>query len=96
MLVERVLEPRREWISAVSIAGKRWNSSSGSVGAVLDGASQTVCAGDVAELAEDVEVELDLRHAAAGSGTPPWLVPVWTLTFEMPAAPGSRASSSRR
>jgi len=31
-----------------------------------------------------------------GSGTPPWLVPVWTLTLLTPMLSGRRASSSRR
>ena len=65
MLVERVLEAgrevdlgrldRREVVE--QLVGQRGR-------AVLDGAGEPVRAGDLAELAEDLEVELDLGDAA--------------------------------
>ena len=67
MLVERVLEARREAdlgrldrreaVEQLVGKGRR---------AVLDRAGQAVLAGDDPELAQDLEVELDLRHAAVG------------------------------
>ena len=67
MLVERVLEAgrevdlgrldRREAVEQLVGQGRR---------AVLDRAGRAERAGDRAELAEDVEVELDLGHAATG------------------------------
>ena len=64
---------------------------------VLDAAGQAVAPGDLAEPPDDLEVELDLAATEpSGSGTPPWLVPVWTLTLLIPIAPGRRPSSSRR
>ena len=67
VLVERVLEPGRE----VDLGGlDRREAVEQLVGqrrrAVLDGAGQPVLAGDDAELAQDLEVELDLGHAAVG------------------------------
>ena len=65
VLVERVLEAGREVDlgrldrreAVEQLVGQRR-------GAVLDRARQAVLAGDLAELAEDLEVELDLGHAA--------------------------------
>ena len=67
MLVQRVLEARREMDlgrldrreAVEQLVGERRR-------AVLDGTRQAVLAGDDAELAEDLEVELDLGHAAVG------------------------------
>ena len=67
VLVQRVLEPGRE----VDLGGlDRREAVEQLVGQgrrpVLDGPGQPVLAGDDAELAQDLEVELDLGHAAVG------------------------------
>ena len=98
MLVERVLEPgrevdlgrldRREAVEQLVGQGR---------GAVLDRAGQPVLAGDDAELAQDLEVELDLGHAAVGQRHAAVRGP--GLDADLGDARGARArsaSSSRR
>ena len=82
VLVERVLEAGRE-VDLGGLDGRE--AVEQLVGqrrrAVLDRAGQAVLAGDLAERAEHLEVELDLGDVPSGSGTPPCDVPVWTLTL---------------
>ena len=97
VLVEQVLEAgrevdlgrldRREAVEQLVGQGRR---------AVLDGAGQAVLAGDLAEPRRTSKSSSTSATPPSGSGTPPCDVPVWTLTLEMPVAPGARASSSRR
>ena len=67
VLVERVLEAGRE-VDLRGLDGREAVEQLVGQGrrAVLDGAGQAVLAGDDAELAQDLEVELDLGHAAVG------------------------------
>ena len=86
--------PVARWISAVSTSRKRWNSSSGSVLAPCwTVAGQAVlAAGHLAQALVDREVDRDRGRPCRPAGrTPPWLVPVWTLTLLIPIAPGERA-----
>ena len=97
VLVERVLEAGRE----VDLGGLDRREVMEQLvrqrrRTVLDRTGQTVLAGHDAELAKDLEVELDLGDAAVGQRHAAVDVPVWTLTLEMPVRPGRRASSSRR
>ena len=58
-------KPVARWISAVSTAGKRWNSSSGSVDAPCWTAPASPYSRATSPSSpEDLEVELDLGHAA--------------------------------
>ncbi len=54
-------------------------------GAMLDGAGHAVLFARYAtEISQGVEVDRDRSDGAVGRGMPPWLVPVCTLTLEMP------------
>ena len=97
VLVERVLEAGRE-VDLGGLDGRE--AVEQLVGqrrrAVLDGARQPVLAGDHAELAQDLEVELDLGDAAAGQRHAAVARPGLDADLaRCPVAPGRRASSSR-
>ena len=82
-------KPVARWISAVPLVGKWWNASSGSVEAPCWTAPANPYSSR-ATVESRLSVSKSILTVAivpSGSGTPPWLVPVWMLTLLMPEMP---------
>ena len=95
MVEERVLEAGRE----VDLGGLDLRESVEQLvgqrrGAVLDASARPVPTGGLAQLSRTSKSRATSATPPSGSGTPPWVVPVWTAAFEIPGRPAPRRSSS--